>query len=171
MKFTKRISTLAAGVAALGVAGLGSTSAMAAQDQVNANATIVDAIGITGDRSLEFGTIINGAANTVTIANTAAGTRSATDPTQLLLGGGEQSAQFTVSGDPGRSYNLTVPPSITVTETGGTTMTVNNIQHSATGTLDGVTGNEVFYVGGDLIVTNGQLAGTYSGTLLIQVDY
>lgn len=166
MKFAKRISTVAAGLAVLGIAGFTSTGAMAASANGTANATIIDAIAITADLSLEFGTIINGAANTVTVDT--AGARTATDATQLA-GGTVRAAEFTVTGDPGRAYTVTIPSPISVTF-GADSMNVGNFSHNASLTIPG-TGSETFQVGGDLSVANGQAAGTYTGTLVVQVNY
>jgi len=166
MKFVKRISTVAAGLAAFGLAGFVSTGAMAASANGQANATIIEAIAITADLSLEFGNIINGAANTVTVDTT--GAISATDPTQLV-GGTVRAAQFTVTGDPGRAYTVTIPTPISVIS-GVNSMTVDTFTNDASGTIP-VAGTETFNVGANLTVANGQAAGTYSGTLVVQVNY
>ena len=166
MKFGKSISTVAAGLTAIGLAGLASSGAQAASDTGTANATIVQAIGITAVNTLEFGDILNGAANTVTISP--ASVQSATDGTQLI-GGTVQAASFDVTGDPSRAYTVSLPVSTTVTGP-GPAMTVNNFTHNSGGAL-GVAGTDTFNVGADLIVANGQTAGAYTGTFTVTVNY
>ena len=66
MKYGKSISIVAAGLTAIGFAGFASSGAQAASANGTANATIVQAIGISAVNTLEFGDILNGAANTGT---------------------------------------------------------------------------------------------------------
>lgn len=168
MKFGKSISIVAAGLTAIGIAGFASSGAQAASDTGTANATIVQAIGITAVNSLEFGDILNGAANTVTVSP--AGVRSATDGTQLI-GGTVQAASFNVTGDGNRAYTITLPAAATVTEGGGATMTVNNFTHNAGGAPALTAGADTFNVGADLTVALGQVAGAYTGTFTVTVNY
>ncbi len=164
MKFGKRISTLAVGMAALGVAGFASSSAMAASTNGTANATLVTAISIAAVQSLEFGSIGN-AANTVTIDT--AGTRTATDATQLA-GGAPQAARFTVTGNGAAAFTVTLPASTTITN-GTDNLTVNNFTHNAPATLTAGTAN--FDVGADLVIVGGESAGAYTGTFTVTVNY
>jgi hypothetical protein len=153
---------------AIGIAGFASNGAQAATANGTANATIVEAIGISAGNTLEFGDILNGAANTVTV--TAAGVRSATDPTQLI-GGTVQAASFNVTGDGNRAYTITLPGPVVVTEGGGATMTVNSFTHDAGATPALAGGAASFNVGANLVVSNGQTAGAYNGTFVMTVNY
>ena len=166
MKYGKSISIVAAGLTAIGLAGFASSGAQAASANGTANATIVQAIGISAANTLEFGDILNGAANTVTVDTL--GARSATDGTQLI-GGTVQAASFNVTGDGNRAYTVTLPGPVVVTEGGGATMTVNNFTHDSGGAL--AAGTDSFNVGADLIVANGQAPGAYTGTFTMTVNY
>jgi len=168
MKYGRSIITVAAGLTAIGMAGFTSGDAQAASDTGTANATIVQAIGITAVNSLEFGDILNGAANTVTVS--AAGARSATDGTQLI-GGTVQAASFNVTGDGSRAYTITLPASATVTGPGAATMTVDTFTHDAGGAPALTAGADSFNVGANLTVANGQAAGAYTGTFAVTVNY
>ena len=168
MKYGRSIITVAAGLTAIGMAGFTSGDAQAASDTGTANATIVQAIGITAVNSLEFGDILNSAANTVTVS--AAGARSATDGTQLI-GGTVQAASFNVTGDGSRAYTITLPASATVTGPGAATMTVDTFTHDAGGAPALTAGADSFNVGANLTVANGQAAGAYTGTFAVTVNY
>ena len=169
MKIKKCISTVAVGLTAIGIVGFASSNAQAASDTGTANATIVQSIGITAVNTLEFGDILNGAANTVTVDT--AGARSATDGTQLI-GGTVQAASFNITGDGTRAYTITLPANGVVTLTGpGPAMAVNGFNHDA-GVAPALTaGADAFNVGADLIVANGQTAGAYTGTFTVIVNY
>ena len=168
MKFVKRISTVALGIAAIGFA---SGDAQAASANGTGNATIVQAIAISAVNTLEFGDILNGnvAANTVTVST--AGARSATDGTQLI-GGTVQAASFNITGDGNRAYTITLPADGVVTLTGpGPAMAVNGFNHDAGGAPALTAGADSFNVGADLVVAVGQTAGAYSGTFAVTVNY
>jgi hypothetical protein len=169
MKFAKRICTIALGSMAIGITGFASIDAQAASDTGTANATIVQAIGITAANTLEFGDILNGAANTVTVSP--ASVRSATDGTQLI-GGTWQAASFNITGDGNRAYTITLPANGVVTLAGpGPDMAVNNFTHDAGGAPALTAGADSFNVGADLSVANGQIAGPYTGTFTVTVNY
>ena len=169
MKFGKSISAVAAGLTAIGIAGFGSSGAQAASVNGTANATIVQAIGISAVNTLEFGDILNGAANTVTVST--AGARSATDNTQLI-GGTVQAASFNITGDGNRAYTITLPADGVVTLTGpGPAMAVNGFNHDAGATPALTAGADSFNVGADLVVANGQTAGAYTGSFTVTVNY
>ena len=169
MKYGRSIITVAAGLTAIGMAGFTSGDAQAASDTGTANATIVQAIGISAVNTLEFGDILNGAANTVTVS-ALTGARSATDATQLI-GGTVQAASFSVTGDNNRAYTITLPASATVTGPGAATMTVDTFTHDAGGAPALTAGADSFNVGANLTVANGQAAGAYTGTFTVTVNY
>lgn len=166
MKTVRIRNSLFAAAAVVGLAAFGISDADAASANGTANATIVTAIGITAGNTLEFGSIGN-ATNTVTVS--AAGLRTATDATQLA-GGAPQAASFNVSGDGATAYTITLPASATIAS-GGNTMTVNNFTHDAGGAPALVAGADSFNVGADLVVGAAQVAGAYTGTFAVIVNY
>jgi len=137
-----------------------------------AGARIVTPLTIENDEALEFGDIISGAnANTVKI--TPAGVRSATNNDALLVTASRtpQAAQFTVEGEASLGYTVLISENITLTgAVTSATMTVNNFDHNATGTLD-ETGKETFSVGADLIVGGTQASDIYTGSFTVTVTY
>jgi len=142
-----------------------------------ATATIGTAISITQDAggtnagNLAFGHIIPGTGGTVTIApdGTVGQTGAITLTTQLT----KSAAQFAVSGDVGKTYNVTLPADNTVTISNGTTtMRVDGFTKSLAGlgTLD-ASGAQTFKVGGTLTVGNAQDTGFYTGTFTVTAAY
>lgn len=82
-----------------------------------------------------------------------------------------QAAQFTVEGEASLGYTVLISENITLTgAVTSETMTVNNFDHNATGTLD-ETGKETFSVGADLIVGGTQASDIYTGSFTVTVTY
>ncbi len=117
---------------------------------------------------LSFGHIIPGTGGTVRVTSGGVVTPSGglTLTTQLPTG----PAQFKVTGEADFHYSLTVDTSTTITNESGGSMTVNGLEHNATGTLNG-RGEEVFKVGGVLSISNGQATGSYTGSFNIDAAY
>lgn len=154
-----------------GAAGVGimvAGSAAFATDQTgNASAQIQQAISITEDTQMDFGTIaVDGSGGTVTI--TAAG--SVSGPAGYTFSGSPAGGTFTASGDASTAVTISFTDG---SLTGpGTAMTLNNFTHDAGGTptTDG-TGDLTFNVGADLVVNASQASGAYSGTYVVTVNY
>ena len=141
----------------------------------NATATIITPIAITheGKPDLNFGKIVpSSTAGTVVI--TPAGAISATSGVTLFEQDNTTSAAtFTVTGESDATYAITLPESINISETGGTTtMTVDNFTSnpSGTGTL-AANGEQTLSVGARLNVDAGQVAGDYTGEFSVTVAY
>lgn len=142
-----------------------------------ATARIGTAISISVDRinpyttthgDLGFGYIIPGTGGTVTVTSAGVVTPSAglTLTTQLPTG----PAQFKVTGEADFHYSITMDTTTTITNGIGGSMTVNGLEHNASGTLDGG-GEEVFKVGGVLSVSSGQATGNYTGSFNVDAAY
>ncbi len=137
------------------------------------NATIVTPIAITKTSDMNFGNVaVN--ANSGTVILTPAGARTPTGGVTLpAVTGTVSAAAFTVTGQTGYVYNITLPTSITLTGTPSGTMTVNTFTSNPTptGTLTGGTSN--LTVGATLNVDASQAAGSYTNTsdLTVTVDY
>jgi spore coat protein U-like protein len=165
-------------LAALALAISAATGAMAATINATSSSTVVTPISITKAADLAFGSFASGSSSgTVTISP---------DGSRTLGGGalgvGTQSgtttaAQFTVTGQSGFTYSISVSgtaltsgsdnmaftPISALTASAITTGTVSS------GTLTG--GTQSIYVGGSLTVAANQAPGTYSGTVTATVDY
>lgn len=169
MNFT--LKSLLAGSALVAIS-LGATSAQAATNSAtaNANATIISALTITKNTNLNFGTAVSGAtAGTVVVAPTAAGTQLCT--TVICTGGGNTSAQFSLSGAATYTAVMTIPATATLTSGANSmTATLSNSLVANKMVLTG-TAADVFYVGGSLAVGATQATGSYTGTFTVTVAY
>ena len=157
---------VAAGFAGIGIAT--SASVAFATDQTgNASAQIQQAISITEDTAMDFGTVaVDGSGGTVTISTAGA----VTGPGGYTFSGSPAAGTFTASGDASTAVTISFTAG---SLTGpGTAMTLNNFTHDAGGspTTDG-TGDLTFNVGGDLVVNAAQASGAYSGTYTVTVNY
>jgi DNA-binding NarL/FixJ family response regulator len=162
----------------------GFTSSVMAQATVNSTAgvKILTPLSISETYPMHFGTIgvSEEAGGTVVIST--AGVRSATGGVTLSgLAPLYSLATFTVTGEPLYTYAITLPETITITNTDNiATMEIEKLlakstsgteSNTATGTLMAGDGMESFTIGGTLTVPAGQLAGVYSGTFDVTVAY
>jgi hypothetical protein len=160
--------------------GWGQTSATVTG--TTAGAQLIVPMTIAQDAVLHFGTInlLVGAAGTVLLPSSST-TRTPNGGVALsTVSPTATNAAYHVTGTMHETYSLTLPASITVTETTANTavMTINNIKarfngagaDATTSTLS-ATGTDNFTVGGTLNITAGQMAGIYAGTFDVSVDY
>lgn len=157
---------------AVAVVSLGATSASAATATGNATARIVDALQITEDTVLNFGTIVPGAASG-NVVITAAGAK-ACDPALSCISGTHAAGAFTVTGLGGQGVNVSVSAPTSLDDAGaGVAMPLSALTTN-TGSITlsaGATGSASFTVGGTLTVGANQLAGTYTGTYTVTANY
>ncbi len=176
MIFRKITLSALAAVAVVAFAGFTATDARAqasATDSANVNALISNPITLSNVSALDFGEISPSVgATSLTVAGTAAG---ATSGSATEVGASASSAEFTVGGLSLRSYGITLPADgdVVLTDGGaGADMAVDGFTHSAGGTPAlGAGGSATFYVGATLSVGADQLAGSYSSTFDVTVDY
>ncbi|KPJ93402.1 MAG: hypothetical protein AMJ55_08055 [Gammaproteobacteria bacterium SG8_15] len=154
------------------VTGSYTANVLAATDDGVADAVILIPLSIAHDTgaSLDFGTITpDGDGATVRV--TTAGVASVTGG-DAILSGTTSADSFTVSGQGGQNYNITLPGSITLTGPGDD-MTVNNVvsNPATSSTLPAGLGTqtETLTIGGDLVIGADQGAGSYSGTYTVEV--
>jgi hypothetical protein len=163
------VATLVVG--AVGVmGGEAMAQSTATASGVEANATIIAPIAISNSDALDFGDVVPGTSlGTVVMAT--AGTRSATGGTTLGSVNVGGAADFTVTGADGYAYSITLPSSITLSDGGVNTMSVDTFTSnpSGTGTLTG--GSQALAVGATLHVGANQVAGSYSGSFDVTVTY
>jgi spore coat protein U-like protein len=162
-------------VMALAISGAG--SAMAATANATSTSVVIQAIAISNNGNLSFGNIAAGTgAGTVTVSPD--GTRSVTGGT-IAAGGISTAAQFNVTGQAGMNYSISfagTSPSLTSGANSMAFTAIPDVTASAltsntltAGTLTG--GAQTIYVGGSLVVGASQVAGTYSGSINVAVDY
>ena len=160
----------AAGVALISTIGMASVANAAASDTATAEAEILEALTLTSDgSSLDFGQIAVNGAGTVVVDPVSGAVTTCT--ANLVCAGTSSFAHFDVTGSADAVVYVTVPSSaLTITEVGGDTMTVSNFtSDTPTATLSG--GSSYFDIGGQLNVSATQVAGTYTGTFSVSVEY
>lgn len=157
------------------------TFSVKAQSTVTQNigVSIVQAIELTAGQQLHFGTM-SVPKNIVKVTVDPAGLRTADVPANVdFLSGAPvaQNAVFTVTGSANAAYSIQLPASITLSDGGTNSITVDTFTAVSdsdgaglTGTIDG-TGNDSFNVGATLNLASSQAQGNYSGTFDVTVSY
>lgn len=179
MRRSNRISLLAlVGIVLAGaLTGVNKASAQANGEASTTGAgTVVRGVAIHKERDLEFGAIVASASSgTCVITAASSTTRSATGGVTLTDQGGltPASAEFDVTGNPNFTYTITLPNSVTITNTTGNneTMTITDMTKSNQGPQLNGQGTETWWAGGTLNVAADQAAGRYTGTFDVGVAY
>jgi hypothetical protein len=170
------LGALGVGLAALAGPACAQNSA---QQTTSATTTLFQPIQLAKNSDLSFGTVVRPAtgSGTVTIA-AATGTRTLTGSGALLATGPNavaSRATYTVTGEGGQTYSITVPASFNMTRsTGGQTIAVTLTPTATTGLLSstlGLAGTATFGVGGSIPVADTTVSGAYSGTFNVVVAY
>jgi Mat/Ecp fimbriae major subunit len=160
---TLKVLIASATIAAL---GLGATTANAATATATARAKILRQVTITNTTALQFGTIVTGtAASTVVVSSTGARTCG----TGLVCSGASSAAGFNVTGTSGQVVAVSVPARVTLSTTGGDSMTASLAASASSLTL--ASNAASFSVGGTLSVGANQADGDYEGTFIATADY
>jgi hypothetical protein len=138
------------------------------------SATIVTPITITKTSDMSFGNVAVSATTNGTVVMTPAGVRSATGGVTLPgTSGTVSAASFTVNGQTGYTYAITLPTSLTITDGSANSMVVGSFTSTptATGTLTG--GTETLNVGATLNVGLSQVPGVYTSAtpFAVTVNY
>lgn len=144
-----------------------------ATTSASASAVIIAPLTITRVADLHFGTIMrSAAAGTVSVAATD-GTRSSTGGVTLsALAPAHARAQFSVEGESGRTYGITLPTTdIIITNATSDEMEVNTFVSDPSGTGTITAGTSTLYVGATLQVDANQPSGAYTGTFDVTVNY
>ena len=138
----------AAGFLTLGLAG--QAAAEGSSDTADANVTLQvwQAISVTNDAGMDFGTVFTGDGSAVNA---------------------ETPASFSVTGQDGEAYTITIPNTVDLNDGDTNTVTVN-LSADASGTLTG--GSDSFTVAGEIPAGSVPgTAGTYTGTFTAMVEY
>ncbi len=134
-----------------------------------ANATVRRSLVVTKNSDLAFGTMLVPTGTGAVIISTA-GVRSTsgTAPT-LITGPAFSAASYTITGESGTTFSITVPASFTMTN-GTTTLTVTTTA-SSTGTQTLTGGTFALSVGGSVAVAATNTRGAYTGSFTVTLTY
>lgn len=134
------------------------------------------------DAPLHFGTInvLLGAGGTCTLPSNSTTRTFSAGLAASTVAPVATNAAYHVTGTMNATYALTLPSTVTVTETVGATATMNITllkarfngagSDAVVSTLSG-TGTDSFTLGGTLTVPAAQIGGIYAGTFSVSVDY
>lgn len=137
-------------------------------------ATVWNPLAISVTSNLDFGEIVRPSSGSGTVTLTPSNGLSTS--AGVLLGNTHSAAGFTVTGEGGQAFSVSVPPSFTITAPGSHTLTVTTTNSfsgttkSLSGAL-GATGAFAFTVGGRLPISAGTASGAYVGNLIVTVHY
>lgn len=129
-------------------------------------------MAIQNTQELSFGSFVAGVGGSVTVAPS--GARSASGGVLLVPSSAGAAAQFTVTGDANATYTIQLPGNDFVKLTGpGGDMQINEFTGSPSGAAGQLSagGSQILLVGATLNVASGQVAGQYSGSFSVIVDY
>jgi hypothetical protein len=136
-------------------------------------ARIISPISIenTGGQGLDFGMIAVGTAESkVVVSAEATVTVNVSQGDAVVITSTQQkAAKFTVTGEVGKTYTITLPTSATLTS-GVNSLTVTNFTCS-NGVGGNIGTNDLFYVGGELTIPAGVAPAIYLGTFSVAVVY
>lgn len=142
-----------------------------ASESADVSVTIVSGITFSCPSSLEFGSIISSnESGTVTISS--GGMRNSTGGTELA-GGTYSAASFSVTGESGYAYSVTLSANETVqvSNEGTNSMTLTDFICSNSSPTIQSDGTSSFNVGATLEVPPNSPSGTYTGTFTVTVQY
>lgn len=163
------------GTALVSLSAAGAQDAHAAAGVGNMTAIILTPIAVTVPTDLHFGSITVTAAGTVAIDT--AGVRGTTGGVTPVVGGGlESEAVISVSSATGVNVVIQMAATTFTVTNGTTSMDVNTFQvrTNAGGTVETVTltaSPTTYPIGGTLQVGGAEVAGTYTGTFTVNVNY
>jgi hypothetical protein len=170
------IKTVVRGALALGAAVM-TVNGYAASDTATATATVIAPITITKTFDLAFGKFAPGVGGSVTVSNS--GARTATGAILSAVGSTPTAAQFNVVGDALATYSIAIAPDATIvsgansmalavtSDLTGANVTTGNV---TAGTLSAL-GAQTIFIGGSLTVNSAQVAGAYTGNIVVTVEY
>ena len=158
-----------AGIAMVATSGAALAQTTASQSTTG-SVTIVTPLALKKDKELVFGNVYRPAAGASSVTVTMPTGSDTPTGTALASGGPTRSrAAFTVTGETGKAYSVTVPASFKMAHSGGNELTVTLSASKSNGTL--AAGTDTFFVGGSFALADSTTAGDYSGTFNVQVDY
>ena len=169
-QITMRKSLRLAIVGAIAAASFAGSAQAATTATGTASAEILSSLTVTATGTLQFGQIAANTGGTITV-NADSSTASSGS---LVSTGTRMPAAFSVAGSPNAMVVLSLPTSpVNLTRAGGTeTMALSGFNSNPGGAFQlNASGSGTFNVGGTLAVASGQVAGAYSGTFQVSVEY
>ncbi len=166
------------GAMALAMAQTAQAQPTSASATATANATLIQPITLLKNTDLAFGSLVRPSlgSNTVTI-DPSSGNRTITGTGDASLAPNQTAsrATYSVAGEGGSTFSVTVPTSFTMTRAGGSetipvALSASALSGSLSGQL-GVGGSANFSIGGSLPLSNATIAGDYTGTFDVTVGY
>ncbi|MDX9726872.1 MAG: DUF4402 domain-containing protein [Bacteroidales bacterium] len=137
-----------------------------------AAAMIVAPLTINNTVGLHFGTIMRGTALGDVTVETDGDRTSSGGVTLSTIAPVHTVAQFTIQGEAGRAYTITLPAAdITITGAGDPMTVGTFLSDPAAGTYVPVGTSTTLSVGATLDVAANQAAGPYTGTFSVSVNY
>lgn len=175
------MSKLALAIGALVMAG-GAMAIDTNSTTATMTAEVITPLTVAKNTDLVFGNLVAGNGS-VTLATGGARTKTGDTPL-IVLGSAPTAAKFTVTGQGAQTFAISTAGTSTTLEGAGAPMAFTLITESiagevvptpvATGTAGtGVllAGKATIYAGGTVVVAAAQVAGTYTGTVAVSVDY
>jgi len=175
--FVARILLIGA-VAATAAGGSAFAQASASQP-TTATGTIFQPILLGKSSDLSFGTVVRPISGNGTVTIAASNGQRALTGAGALLNSGPNAAPgratYTVTGEGGQTFSVTVPANFNMSRTGGSeTLQVTLTPTITSGTLSGAlgaSGTMAFGVGGSMPISNTTASGAYTGTFNVIVAY
>jgi len=149
------------------------SSPAAAQTSGTASALLITPITIAKNIDMSFGNIAVSSTTSGTVILSPSGLRTtggAGGVTLPAATGTVTAADFTVSGQGGYTYTVTLPASASISDGSGHSMTINSFTSSpsVTGTLS-TGGTQPLTVGATLTLSAGQTPGSYTNATAVAV--
>ena len=162
---------------ALGIVLMGSALSLTAQTNsatANATATVKKALTIEKVNDLAFGSFAGKSTATTTVIVSTAGVR--TGSADMVGTAGVSAAQFTIKGENNQQVAITLPETdVTLSDGAGHLMTIDDASFNCDKTVSGVAlsgeGSLTINIGATLSVGINQVAGSYSGSFAVSVNY
>ena len=135
--------------------------------------TLVAPITISNPAGLVFGRVNKPGASPATITIAANGSQTLSGVNAIGTQG-NQAASFMVSGDGAAVFTIGTPSAFNMTASSSGTIAVTPVASAASGTLSGTAGSAgtaPFTVGGTASLAANQVAGAYTGTFTVVVNY
>jgi hypothetical protein len=139
-------------------------------------ASVLRGIAISIGNNLVFGSVLRPLSGTGSVLLDPSGQRTFGNGAIGLAIPTPTAASYTVTGEGGQLISVSVPPTFTMTRSGGsetlTVTTLNNVQASPTLSNDlGKGGTYTFNVGGSFPLDSSVPLGLYTGTFAVTVQY
>jgi hypothetical protein len=173
------IRTLLLGAVAAAAMGGSAYAQASASQATTSTGTIFQPILLAKNSDLSFGTVVRPISGTGTVTIAASDGQRALTGAGALLNTGPNAAAgraaYTVTGEGGQTFSITVPANFNMVRTGGSdTIQVSLTPTATTGLLSGAlgaTGTTNFGVGGSIPISNTTASGAYTGTFNVIVAY